>query len=230
MAPRKPVPCPIAFPVPRRPVSDESVARAVAHLLDQYQDFLLRKMEDARDEVIEDKANPVKLMIDKLLKMDSDPSLARRIHLKEASETKMGDLLEQVALMINIEAFGGQKSSAEGLDIEFKDTASATRYLVACKSGDKWANSDSSQKLADNFHAAERRINTSSTKDSRDHLVFVNGCVYGNNSRDKLNKTYYRVAGADYWHFISGDPTMLDRITAEMRRQLGEVSPIDIDA
>jgi len=230
MPPRKPTPCPIPLPRPRRPVSDDSLARAVAALINGYQDFLLQKLESANGAKVAERANPFKVLIDTLLKMDSDEDLAMLIHLKEASETKLGDLLEEVALMLNVEAFGGKKSATNGIDIEFDDPDDGTIYLVACKSGSKWANSSSSARLAQDFKLAAKRLRTSTDASRRRNIEFICGCAYGENSRDKVqDSTYYRVAGKDYWHLISGDPNMLERLLAELHRQLQAVEPVSLE-
>jgi hypothetical protein len=54
-------------------------------------------------------------------------------HLSSQEEAIFGNFLEGLALFINEKVYGGRKSSAEGIDLEFdKD---GIRYIVSIKSG-----------------------------------------------------------------------------------------------
>lgn len=79
-------------------------------------------------------------------------------HLSSQEETIFGDFLEGLAIFINGRVYGGRKSSAEGIDLEFdKD---GIRYIVSIKSGPNWGNSSQIKKMRDNFQKAKRILRT----------------------------------------------------------------------
>jgi hypothetical protein len=127
-------------------------------------------------------------------------------HLSSQEEGIFGEFLEELAVFICSKTFGGRKSSAEGIDLEFeKDN---TKYIVAIKSGPNWGNSQQVQRMRDNFKKAVRilRANTALTK-----VISVNGCCYGID--DKPDKgDYLKLCGQRFWSFISGDENLYTEI------------------
>lgn len=123
-------------------------------------------------------------------------------HLSSQEETIFGGFLEELAIFICTQVFGGQKSSAEGIDLEFINDG--IRYIVSIKSGPNWGNSNQVARLKDNFTKAKRilRTNTSST-----NIVAVNGCCYGKNQKPDKGE-YYKYCGQQFWTFISGDKNL----------------------
>jgi len=123
-------------------------------------------------------------------------------HLSSQEETIFGDFLEELAIFINQKVFGGWKSSAEGIDLEFdKD---GKRYIVSIKSGPNWGNSSQIQRLRDNFRRAARILRTSN---SNLQIVAVNGCCYGREPHPDKGD-YLKLCGQDFWYFISGDSNL----------------------
>ena len=59
--------------------------------------------------------------------------------LSSQEEGIFGGFLEELAIFICSEVYGGQKSSAEGIDLEFEKDS--IRYIVSIKSGPNWENS-----------------------------------------------------------------------------------------
>jgi hypothetical protein len=122
--------------------------------------------------------------------------------LSSQEETIFGDFLEGLARFINGYIYGGQKSSATGLDLEF--VKNDIRYLVDIKSGPNWGNSSQIKKMKENFKTAKiivRQRNPDIT------VVTVNGCCYGrDNNPDKGD--YYKYCGQRFWEFISGDDSL----------------------
>ncbi len=118
--------------------------------------------------------------------------------LSSAEETMFGDWLERLAVFICNEVYGGVKSSAKGIDIEFDKEG--VRYIVSVKSGPNWGNSSQIAKLKSDFISAKRSLNTSG---ARLNIQAVNGCCYGiDNKPDKGD--YLKYCGQDFWFFISG--------------------------
>ena len=134
-------------------------------------------------------------------------------HLSSQEETILDNFLEELAIFISAEVYGGQKSSAEGIDLEFeKDNI---RYIVSIKSGPNWGNSSQVAKLRDNFRQAKRilRTNTSSA-----NVVAVNGCCYGKD-RNPDKGDYLKLCGQQFWKFISGNDNLYTDIIEPLGHQ-----------
>lgn len=122
--------------------------------------------------------------------------------LSSQEETIFGGFLEGLAIFICSEVYGGQKSSAEGIDLEFeKDNI---KYLVSIKSGPNWGNSSQVKKLRDNFRQAKRILGTNR---SSTNVVAVNGCCYGKDGTPDKGD-YLKLCGQQFWEFISGDDNL----------------------
>ena len=68
-------------------------------------------------------------------------------HLSSQEETIFGDFLEGLAIFINKTVYNGNKSAAEGIDLEFD--ADGVKYIVSIKSGPNWGNSSQIKKMKD---------------------------------------------------------------------------------
>ncbi|NPV86968.1 MAG: cytosolic protein [Anaerolineae bacterium] len=132
-------------------------------------------------------------------------------HLSSQEETIFGQFLEKLAVFVCGRVYGGRKSSAEGIDLEFK--RGDTLYLVSIKSGPNWGNSSQVKRMTDNFKKAQRILRTSQ---SEVHIQAINGCCYGtDNHPDKGD--YLKLCGQAFWEFISGN----DRLYLEIIEPLG---------
>ncbi len=120
-------------------------------------------------------------------------------HLSSQEESVFGEFLEKLAIFVCEKVFGGRKSSAEGVDLEFK--RDNVLYIVSVKSGPNWGNSSQIKRMADNFKKAKRILRTGNNKAN---IQAVNGCCYGQeNQPDKGD--YLKLCGQDFWEFISGN-------------------------
>ncbi len=120
-------------------------------------------------------------------------------HLSSQEEGIFGSFLEGLAIFINGKVYGGKKSSAEGIDLEFEKDGK--RYVVTIKSGPNWGNSRQISGMREDFTKAKRVLRTSGSKLE---VVAVNGCCYGrDNKPDKGD--YFKYCGQEFWEFISGD-------------------------
>jgi hypothetical protein len=127
-------------------------------------------------------------------------------HLSSQEETIFGNFLEGLAIFINEKAYNGWKSSTQGVDLEFnKDNI---RYIVAIKSGPNWGNSSQVRKMREDFRKAKQTIHTSN---SNLHVIAVNGCCYGRNSKPDKGD-YYKYCGQKFWEFISGNSDLYLKI------------------
>ncbi|MCX7896863.1 MAG: PmeII family type II restriction endonuclease [Rhodocyclaceae bacterium] len=127
-------------------------------------------------------------------------------HLSSQEETLFGEFLEALAIHVCGLFFGGQKSAAEGIDLEF--TRAGKRYIVAIKSGPHWGNSQQIKRMRENFRQA-RRIARDPT------LIAVNGCCYGRNARQDQGD-YLKLCGQAFWSLISGEDEMYRALIAPL--------------
>ena len=124
------------------------------------------------------------------------------VHLSSQEETIFGGFLEGLAIFLCSQVYGGQKSSGEGIDLEFE--RDNIRYIVSIKSGPNWGNSSQVAKLRDNFKKAKRILGTNV---SSANVVAVNGCCYGKNRKPDKGD-YLKLCGQKFWAFISGDDNL----------------------
>lgn len=138
----------------------------------------------------------------------SAPNLVEQLllaHLSSQEETLFGAFLEGLAIHICAEAYGGQKSTTEGIDLEF--VRNEVRYVVSIKSGPNWGNSSQLAKMVQNFDRARRIAGT------RQHVVAVNGCCYGTDAQPhKAKGNYLKLCGQDFWSLISGNSLLYQKI------------------
>lgn len=132
-------------------------------------------------------------------------------HLSSQEETIFGEFLEKLAIFVCTKVFGGRKSSAEGIDLEF--TREDVLFIVSVKSGPNWGNSSQIKRMVDNFKQAKRILRTGNNKAN---IQAVNGCCYGKeNQSDKGD--YLKFCGQEFWEFISGN----ERLFVDIVEPLG---------
>lgn len=137
-------------------------------------------------------------------------------HLSSQEETMFGDFLEGLAIFICEKVYGGRKSVAEGIDLEFEK--SNTKYIVAIKSGPNWGNSSQVAKMKDNFRKAKKVFNTSRRSQN---VVAVNGCCYGKDNQPNKEE-YTKLCGQSFWKFVSGDEELYVNIIEPLGHQAKE--------
>lgn len=156
----------------------------------------------------------VGLRLDKQIKSVSKTLLDA--HISSSEETLLGNLLEELAISINRDIYGGTKAQ-EGkfgsIDLIFDNEE--VKYLVSIKSGINWGNADQKRAMKTNFSSAQSILRDEGWAGK---TICINGCIYGKAStqlfQDELypNSDYYRIVGANFWSFISGDPTMHHKV------------------
>ena len=127
-----------------------------------------------------------------------------------------GGFLEELAIFICSKVYGGRKSAAEGIDLEFE--RGDRRYIVSIKSGPNWGNSSQVAKLRDNFKKAKRILRTNA---SLTNVVTVNGCCYGKDRKPDKGD-YLKLCGQNFWEFISGDSNLYTDIIEPLGYQAKE--------
>ncbi|MEZ0361294.1 MAG: PmeII family type II restriction endonuclease [Hydrogenobacter sp.] len=133
-------------------------------------------------------------------------------------ETIFGNWLEDLAIFVCSKAFGGVKSSAQGIDLEFE--RDGKRYFVSVKSGPNWGNSGQIREMVMNFKKIWSRLPSA----ERHRSVFVEGCCYGRCGVQVKENFYYKYCGKDFWELISGIETLYVDIVEPIGRQAREKS------
>jgi len=137
----------------------------------------------------------------------SAPDLVKQLllaHLSSQEETLFGTFLEGLAIHICTHAWGGRKSTTEGIDLEF--SRNGKRYIVSIKSGPNWGNASQIAKMKQHF-AKVRRI-----AGPTEHVLAVNGCCYGKDAKPIKTDDYLKLCGQDFWNLISGEPLLYQEI------------------
>jgi hypothetical protein len=127
-------------------------------------------------------------------------------HISSQEETVFGNYLEDLAILICSKSYGGIKSSAPGIDLEFE--RDNKKYIVAIKSGPYWANSNQIAKMRSDFLRAKKILRQSS---AMLEIIAVNGCCYGKDSTPDKGD-YFKYCGQLFWELISGDAELYVKI------------------
>ncbi len=159
----------------------------------------LESLESLKLEIILKRKNPYLFRAKNIVAAQDLVKSLLDAYLSSQEETIFGEFLEGLAIFVNEKVYGGHKSAAEGIDLEF--TKDNIKYIVSIKSGPNWGNSSQIRKMIDNFKKAKRILRTGNTKL---HVVAVNGCCYGRN-RIIDKGEYLKLCGQQFWSFISGD-------------------------
>ncbi len=128
-------------------------------------------------------------------------------HLSSQEEGMFGEFLEELAIFVCGKAYGGKKSSAEGIDLELEK--GNNRYIVTIKSGPNWGNSQQISRMKDNFKKAKRILGTNNKKVI--NIIAVNGCCYGKDEKPDKGD-YFKLCGQRFWEFISGNSNLYTQI------------------
>jgi len=137
----------------------------------------------------------------------SAPDLVKQLllaHLSSQEETLFGAFLEGLAIDICGHAYGGKKSTTEGIDLEF--SRDGKRYMVSIKSGPNWGNASQIAKMRQHFDKAQRIVGP------KEQVLAVNGCCYGRDASPVKTGNYLKLCGQDFWYLISGEPLLYQEI------------------
>ncbi len=137
-------------------------------------------------------------------------------HLSSQEEAIFGGFLEELAIHICKQVYGGDKSSTVGIDLEFNKDG--IRYIVSIKSGPNWGNAGQIRKMIDNFKRAKITLRTNAP---HTNVVAVNGCCYGK-QRNPDRGDYFKYCGQKFWEFISGDDNLFVEIIEPMGHKAKE--------
>ena len=181
------------------PFTLNDVVDYVANNIGTFHTKRLKSLENLKLEKILKRKNPYLFKARNILTAQDLVKTLIDAHLSSQEETIFGDFLEGLAVFINQKTYNGHKSSAEGIDLEFKKEK--IKYIVSIKSGPNWGNSSQIKRMVDNFKKAKRILRTSNAKM---HIIAVNGCCYGRDNKPDKGE-YQKLCGQKFWTFISGD-------------------------
>ncbi|MBI5879058.1 MAG: cytosolic protein [Chloroflexi bacterium] len=117
--------------------------------------------------------------------------------LSSSEEKLFGDFLEHLAIFVAERTSGGQKSSAQGVDLEFHNDG--IHYLVSVKSGPSWGNSSQHTQLERDLKNAVARVKQ---LNRGANVEAVLGICYGKTKTSRL-RGYLKVVGQNFWYLIS---------------------------
>lgn len=120
-------------------------------------------------------------------------------HLSSQEEGIFGEFLEGLSIFVCGKVFNGQKSAAQGIDLEF--SRGSIKYIATIKSGPNWGNADQIRKMKENFRNARRIL---SANKSITNIVAINGCCYGRDAKSDKGD-YMKICGQEFWEFISNN-------------------------
>ncbi len=124
-------------------------------------------------------------------------------YLQSQEETLFGDFVEDVAIFVCQEVFGGHKSGRlEGIDLEF--VKEGVYYIVEIKSGPNWGNSSQIKRMRHNFQKA--KVALQSDGNGMD-IIAVNGCCYGIENNPNKGE-YFKYCGQAFWEFVSDNKNL----------------------
>jgi len=181
---------------------DEITAYCEAHI-QEFHERRLTALEELKLAKLLKQKNPYLFKAKNVLTAPELVKLVLDAHLSSQEESIFGGFLEGLAIFLCEKAYGGHKSAAEGIDLEF--ARDGIKYIVTIKSGPNWGNSSQIGRMKDNFIRAKRTLRTN--RSTVTEIIAVNGCCYGRNERPDRGD-YFKYCGQRFWEFISGDANL----------------------
>lgn len=194
----------------------EQVRLFVAENIGHFHRNRIEKLKTLKLKTILKKKNPYLFRAKYLLTASDVVKNLADAFISSAEETIFGDWMEGLAIFVCKNVYGGWKSSAKGIDLEFDKEQ--IRYIVSIKSGPNWGNSSQIEKMRTDFKTAKRTLRTSNSQ-----LVIqaVNGCCYGQDKQPDKGD-YFKYCGQSFWTFISGDEKLYIEIIEPLATQAKE--------
>lgn len=183
-------------------ISNSEIQNFVSSNIQDFHKKRLEALENLRLEKVLQRKNPYLFKAKGVATAEAFVRTVLDAYLSSQEEGIFGGFLEALAIFVCGKVYGGQKSSAEGIDLEFiKDDI---KYIVAIKSGPSWGNSSQITKMKDNFRKAKKILGTNT---KRMNIVAVNGCCYGKDQKPDKGE-YLKLCGQHFWQFISGNENL----------------------
>ena len=194
----------------------------VSDIIQPFYNIRLERLESAKLLNITKRKNPY---LFKAKNVETAGDLAKGFldaFLSSQEETIFGDLMENLAIHICQQVFGGVKAEEgkyRSIDLIFERDKKI--YLVGIKSGPNWGNSDQINIMKKNFKKAKQEIKLTA---KGKNILSINGCMYGKeqvfhkDSRDQL-LNYYKICGQAFWELVSGDDQLYIKIIQPLDKE-----------
>ena len=193
-------------------ISLEAIEAFVAEHIPAFHQNRINKLKQLRLKTVLRRKNPYLFRVKNITIAGDFVKTILDAYLSSQEETLFGGFMEALAQFVCHMVYGGQKSSAEGVDMEVeKDNI---RYIISIKSGPNWGNSSQIKKMKDNFIKAMRILKTNTLVQQQ--IIAVNGCCYGREAQPDKG-VYLKLCGQSFWTFISGD----DKLYTDIIKPLG---------
>lgn len=180
------------------------IARYVEANIGEFHSARIAKLQNLDLQVLLLRKNPYMYKAKNIVTASEMVESLASAFMASAEESIFGNWMEGLAIFVSEAVYGGYKSSATGVDLEFdKD---GVHFFVSIKSGPSWCNSSSLRKLKQDFVQAVRVFNTS--RRSVLPTVCIEGCCYGNDNRTYDDSNHEKVCGEKFWSLISGEDTL----------------------
>ena len=139
-------------------------------------------------------------------------------YLYSSEEKLFGDFLEELAIFVCSKTYGGEKSPATGIDLQFdKD---GIKYLVSVKSGTNWGNSSQHKRQEQDFQTAVKVLSQSKQTAKVQPIL---GICYGK-TKTTYVRNYMKVVGQNFWHFLSGNEDLYTDIVEPLGYRAKELN------
>ena len=119
-------------------------------------------------------------------------------YLSSSEEKIFGDFLEELAIFISSQTFGGRKSGITGMDLEY--VKENIHYIISIKSGPNWGNNSQQKMLEENFKLALKVLRQSR---SSLHIEPILGICYGKTKTNMWRGIAQKIVGQNFWYHIS---------------------------
>lgn len=176
----------------------QKITKYVADNIGDFHSTRIERIKDIKLDTILRRVNPYLCKVRNVEDAHDFVEILLNAFTAQGGRTSFGDFLEGLAVFIGDELYHGVKSSATGVDLEFK--RSGTRYLVSIKSGPNWGNSSQHKKLKEDLAKAKKVVRQNK---SSQNVITVLGCCYGRGTTSKDADEFY--CGQAFWDFLSGD-------------------------
>ena len=181
------------------PIKIDDVTDYVAHNIDNFHKRRIESLDRLKLKQVLKRKNPYLFKAKNMSTASQIVSEITDAHISSHEETIFGGWLEKLAIFVNQKAYGGHKSTAEGIDLEFDK--GDIRYIISIKSGPNWGNSSQIAKMQTNFTKAIKILRTGN---ERINVRAINGCCYGIDKNPNKD-SYQKLCGQEFWSFISGN-------------------------
>ena len=184
-------------------ITQEKIIAYVEQNIPKFHQNRIEKLKNLKLKEIHKRKNPYLFKVKHITTAGDFIKTILDAYLSSQEESIFGSFLESLAIYTCNHVYEGNKSSAEGIDLELdKDN---TKYIVSIKSGPNWGNSGQINKMRDNFRKAKRILGTNMA--SSPNVIAVNGCCYGKEISPNKGD-YLKYCGQQFWSFISGNESL----------------------